>query len=109
MNDPFRQLILTAADRKADDRQKAERQERDRQIHGLRLTSAERRWCCIESRTVTGMNLLTRSTWWDLLDHLDHVESYAHRYGTSPSRRKSYCKRIRAKIQAAMSSKPEVL
>jgi len=109
MNDPFRQIILTAADRKADDRQKADRQERDRQIHGLRLSSAERRWCCIEWQTVTGLNLLARSTWWGLLDHLDHVESYPHRYGTGASRRRSYCKRIRAKIQAAMSSKPEAL
>ena len=109
MNDPFRQIILTASDRAADDRKKAERQERDRQIHGLRLSEAERRWCCIESRTVTGMNLLTRHSWYDILDHLTEVESYPSRWGTSPSRRRSYCKRIRAKIQAAMSSKPEVL
>lgn len=107
MNDPFRQLILTASDRKADDRLKAERQERNRQIHSVRLSSAERRWCCIEHGTVTGLNLLSRFSWWDILDRLDHVESYPHRYGTSASRRRSYCKRIRAKIQAAMSSKPE--
>ena len=109
MHDPFRQIILTVADRKADDSLKAERQERDRQIHSVRLSSAERRWCRIEHGTVTGLNLLSRSSWWDILDRLDHVESYPHRYGMSASRRRSYCKRIRAKIQAAMSSKPEAL